>query len=128
MSAPVRSTEERNERQCIGRVGKQSEVYEKLVFSTCLHIISGLGLPVLHGVFLHTHECGIRISLVIGITFSKSVKMIVVFHPVSYTHLDVYKRQPRSAAIVSGDLGLIHKVFAMKGYLLYIVVRLETHT
>ena len=28
----------------------------------------------------------------------------------------------------SGDLGLIHKVFAMKGYLLYIVVRLETHT
>ena len=76
----LEGVEERNERQCIGRVGKQSEVYEKLVFSTYLQIISGLGLPVLHGVFFHTHECGIRISLGIGITFSKSVKMIVVFH------------------------------------------------
>ncbi len=40
----------------------------------------GLGLPVLHGVFFHTHECGIRIGLGIGITFSKDFKVIVVFN------------------------------------------------
>ena len=34
----LEGVEERNERQCIGRVGKQSEVYEKLFFSTYLQM------------------------------------------------------------------------------------------
>ena len=72
--------EKRNEGQRIGRVGKQSEVYDELVFSACLQIISGFGLPIPHGVFFHAHECGIRIGLGIGITFSKDIKVIVVFH------------------------------------------------
>ena len=72
--------EKRDEGQCIGRVGKQTEVCDKLVFSTYLQIISGFGLPVLHGIFFHAHECGTRIGLGIGVTFSKGIKVIVIFY------------------------------------------------
>ena len=74
--------EERYEGQCIGWVGKQSEVYEELVLGTYLQIISGFGLSVSHGVFFHAHEGGIRIGLGVGVAFSisKSIKMVVVFH------------------------------------------------
>ena len=72
--------EKRYEGQCIGRVGKQTEVCDELVFSTYLQIISGFGLPVLHGIFFHAHECGTRIGLGIGVAFSKGIKVIVVFY------------------------------------------------
>ena len=72
--------EERYEGQCIGWVGKQSEVYEELVLGTYLQIISGFGLSVSHGVFFHAHEGGIRIGLGVGVAFSKSTKMVVVFY------------------------------------------------
>lgn len=45
-----------------------------------LQIISGLGLPVSHGAFFYAHEGRIRSGLGIGVVFSKSVKMTVVFH------------------------------------------------
>ena len=52
-------------------LGNRPEVCDELVFSTYLQIISGFGLPVLHGIFFHAHECGTRIGLGIGVTFSK---------------------------------------------------------
>lgn len=52
-------------------------------------------------------------------------------YELSYPLLKPLKTQsPRSAACAagSGDLKLIHKVFAMKGLFAYIVSCLETHT
>ena len=78
--ALLKGVEERYEGQCIGWVGKQPEVYEELVLGTYLQIISGFGLSVSHGVFFHAHEGGIRIGLGVGVAFSKSIKMVVVFY------------------------------------------------
>ena len=70
-------------------LGKQTEVCDELVFSTYLQIISGFGLPVLHGIFFHAHECGTRIGLGIGVTFSKGIKVIVVFYQPCHDTLQV---------------------------------------
>lgn len=66
--------------QCIGRGGKQSKVYDKLLFSTYLQIIFGLGLSVLYCVFFHVYEGGVRIGLGVGVTFFKGIRVIVVFY------------------------------------------------
>ena len=55
--------EERYERKSIGGIGEQGEVGDELVFGRELKIVSGLGLPVVHGVFLHAHERGIGIGI-----------------------------------------------------------------
>ena len=56
-------------------LGNRQKSVIKLVFSTYLKIISGFGLPVLHGIFFHAHECGTRIGLGIGVTFSKGIRL-----------------------------------------------------
>lgn len=71
--------EERNESQCIGRIWEQPEVCDELVLGSCLQVIAGFGPPVLHGVFFHARECGIRIGFGIGVMFSESIQVIVVF-------------------------------------------------
>ena len=55
--------EERYERECIRRIGEQCKVGDELVLGGDLQVVAGLGMAVVHGIFLHAHESGIRVGL-----------------------------------------------------------------
>ena len=60
-------------------IGEQGKVSDKLILGGYLQVVPRLGLSVVHGIFLHTHEGGVWICLGIGITFTCDSKVIVVF-------------------------------------------------
>src|SRR5574344_37915 len=46
---------ERNKRECIRWIWKESEIGNKLILCCYLQVVSGFGLTIVHGVFLHAH-------------------------------------------------------------------------
>lgn len=58
---------EGHEREGITGIGEKVEVGNELAVGGYLQVVSGLGLPVVHGILLHTHEGGTGISLGHGV-------------------------------------------------------------
>lgn len=60
--------QKRNQRECIGGIGEEIVMRIELIFSGNLNVVCRLRLPVLHGLFFHTHERGSFICLEIAVT------------------------------------------------------------
>lgn len=54
------------------------EIGYELILCRYLQIVSRLGLPVVHGIFLHTHECRVLIRFGIGVALAQFFQMIIV--------------------------------------------------
>jgi len=71
--------QERDHGQCIRRVREECKIGDELVLGADLKVVTGLRLPVTHGILLHSHESCVLVRLGIGIPLLQRVQMTVVF-------------------------------------------------
>ena len=71
--------EEGWQRECVGGVGVEGVVGDKLVLGAYLQVVARLELPVPHVVLLHVLEGGVVVGLGVGVAIAHNLQVLLVF-------------------------------------------------